>query len=183
MRIVLLTIVLSVAVNAAEPSTAVVIAEVRSIIIAPYQWTDLSAEFSKLDSLAKRCPEKKKETVTSFRRSLASYSAYLADHPFTLSATERAALQAVIQAYEKRLAAERDRILASWRKHPEQDRGCIDAATQALMVANNELDKFAPIFAPHNSRRNRPNELAAVMIQITARYGHFLALFFQKNHC
>lgn len=170
MKIVLTSFVLAVAAYAAEPDTAALIAEVRSIVTAPDGWADMKAEFRKLDSLAKRFPEKK-DVVMSFRQALESYSAYFADHPFTLSADERASLVVVLRAYEERYALERDRILASWGEHPDQDHGCVDAATQALMVADFELEKCAPIFARHNSRRDHPNELAAVVIQVIARYG------------
>jgi hypothetical protein len=180
MKLILIALVLAVVAKAAEPDTAVLIADVRSIVTAPDQWTDMTDELRKLDSLAKRCQEKKKGAVLSFRQSLASYSAYFADHPFTLSADERAALVLVLRSYEERFALERDRILASWREHPDQDHGCVDAATRALTVADFELEKCAPIFAPHNSRSDRPNELAAVVIGVVARYGLFLALLTEE---
>jgi hypothetical protein len=180
MKILLITFILTVAASAAEPKTDTLIAEVRSVAASPDQWADMTAELRKLDALVERCPEKKKDAVLAFRRGLATYSAYFADHPFTLSADERSALLAVFRSYEEKLAEERDRILALWRKHPDQDRGCVDAATQALMLADLELEKCAPIFARHNSRRDRPNELAAAVIGVVGRYGLFLALLTEE---
>lgn len=175
MKTILIALALVVGANAAEPATTALIAEIRSIVMAPDKWADMTSEMQKLDSLAKRCKGKKRESIEGFRRSFARYSAYFSDHPFALETYERAAFELVVRTYEERFTNERHLILESWRKHPDQGRGCVDAATLALSPADHELERCRAVFAKHNSNKSRPNELAAAVIGVLREYGGLLA--------
>ncbi|MBI5423300.1 MAG: hypothetical protein HZA32_04395 [Opitutae bacterium] len=158
-----------------EPDAATILSEVRPIISAPDQWADMSQGVDTLAALAKRCKEKNKDAVESFGQSLASYRAFFADHRFAMSTDERIALSGIILAYEARFASERACILASWREHPDQDRGCLESSALALFPADFELERCASLFAGHNTNKSRPNELAGVYIEVVRIYGRLMA--------
>jgi hypothetical protein len=176
-------LVVSAAAKADGPDTVAIINEVRMIVAVPDEWADMTGEIQKLNSLAKCCNGEKKREIEGFGRNMASYGTYFSEHPFTLSAVERSAFSAVIRAYEERIGMERKRLLASWREHPDQQHGNVDASSLALLPADHELERCASVFARHNPNKSRPNELAGVVIGVIREYGRLFALLTEEpNH-
>lgn len=168
------TLMLAIVCHAAELDSATIIAQVRTIIAAPDQWSDMTVALDKLDSLAVRSKEKEKSAIETFRKRFAEYRGYFVGHAFSLTPKERETLLLAVHAYEERFTTEQKRIMALWREDPKEDHGCLAAAELARFQAEFELDKCAPPFVKHSWAKSRPNELAAVFMDVMRDYGRLM---------
>ncbi len=61
-----------------------------------------------------------------------------------------------------------------FREHPDEPHGCLPASAIALSSAETTVEQCTPALTKHNWRESRPNELAAVYINVVRDYGVFL---------
>lgn len=177
MRIWTLFTILSATVVAlsASPERFEAVQVVRSIILDPDSWSDLSDELAKLESAAKKLPRRESEAIRGFLMSLESYGDYFADYPFEMSFESRRCLVTAIRGYEDKFYSSFRETRAAHEAAVDGFRGSLDAATIARSNAGFSLDSLGPIFAPYNTTPSRPNELAAVVAKVVDAYGWFLA--------
>ncbi len=160
---------------AASPERFEAIQLVRSIILHPDSWSDLSDESARIESTAENLTTREAEASRRFLKSLQSYSEYFADYPFEMGSESRRALAVAIHDYEVRFYFLFRESRAAHEEATDGFHGCLDAATIARSNAAFSLDALGPIFAPYCTKPNRPNELAAIVIRVVDAYGEFLA--------
>jgi len=156
------------------PATAETIAAVRLTLSKPDTWSDMKSTLRSLDASAANLPQDQQYTVRCFRKSLALFEDYFAGHPFKLTDEERKSLMGAIQAYEDRFYSELKKVQQNRRSHPTEPQGCLGATDKARFAADFELDRFGPVFSPHNWKLNSPNDLAAAFIAVMRAYGDLL---------
>lgn len=157
---------------------------VRSIILHPDSWSDLSDESAKLTAAEGTLPKKEAEAIRVFRASFENYGDYFADYPFEMTADSRRSLVVAIRHYEDTFyALLRDEVAAQKAVH-DGFYGCLSPPDLAYRNAIHSLDSLGPIFSPYSTKPERPNELAAIVIQVTHIYGAFLAqLMWEECDC
>jgi hypothetical protein len=138
---------------------------------------DTKSTLESLDAKAPTLSESQNEAVRALRIQLAGFQEYVAGHEFKLTKEEKKDLIRGIEAYEDRLYAVRDKILQDWSSRPGEPHGCLAATDLAYHRADFELDRFGSVFAKHNWKPDRPNDLAARFIAVMRAYGYLLTTF------
>lgn len=164
----------------ASPHRLDAIRAARAVLEKPDDWHDMRDELEFLSDVGRNLPEREKNALGEFRARLEIQRSYFGTRKFALSSGERMELLLVLRSYEECFHAERRRLEESLKDNRKEHFGCaFDVGRQARQAAERDIDRLGPVFARHNWKQSRPNDLAAAYIGVLRAYGELLAAFIE----